>query len=74
MTAVDPKGTTPGLSPSAKPQEDVINLKCRDTRCDGMQAVEIKVPSGISGRRIYRCIKCNHTWGVGVGGGFLNSL
>jgi hypothetical protein len=73
--SIDPQGTAPGLSPGAKPQEKTINLKCRNTgRCDGMQATEIKVPSGLHGRRIYRCTKCNHTWGVPVGGGALNSL
>jgi len=73
--SIDPQGTAPGLSPDAEPKEEIIHLKCRDTRrCDGMQAVEIKVPSGVQGRRIYRCLKCNHTWGVGVGGGFLNNM
>jgi hypothetical protein len=72
--SIDPKGTTPGLSPNAKPKEDVINLKCRNSHCDGIEAVEIKVASGAQGRRIYRCLKCNHTWGVPVGGGFLNNM
>lgn len=71
---IDPRGTAPGLSPGAKPQEKVLNLKCRDRRCDGMTAIQIEVPSGLHGRRIYRCTKCNHTWGVPVGGGALNNL
>lgn len=71
---IDPKGIAPGLSPGAEPQEKIIHLKCRNTGCDSMTAIEIKVPSGIHGRRIYRCTKCNHTWGVPVGGGVLNNL
>jgi DNA-directed RNA polymerase subunit M/transcription elongation factor TFIIS len=74
MSNIDPSGTTPGLSPNAKPEEKILNMKCRNKNCNSIQAKQINVPAGTHGRRIYRCVKCNHTWGVPVGGGFLNSL
>lgn len=63
---VDPRGTTPGLAPQAKPQEDVVNLKCRNPKCRSISATEIKIPN--KGTRIYRCTKCSHTWTIAVGG------
>ena len=66
---VDPKGVTPGLAQKAQPQEDVIHLKCRNRKCDGITAVEIKIQGQEhTGRHIYRCLTCNATWGVPVGG------
>lgn len=66
---VDPKGVTPGLAQQAKPQEEVIHLKCRNGKCDSITAVEIKIKGQErTGRHIYRCTKCNATWGVPVGG------
>lgn len=66
---IDPKGVTPGLAQQAEPQEETVHLKCRSRGCDGMTAVEIKIKGQErSGRHIYRCTECNHTWGVPVGG------
>lgn len=62
----DPRGTTPGLAPSAKPSEAVINLKCRNPKCKSITATEIKIPN--KSQRIYRCTKCGHTWTISVGG------
>lgn len=36
-----------------------------------MEATEIKLGGAEHhGQRLYRCIKCGHTWGVSVGGHF----
>lgn len=44
-----------------------LNIKCRNPKCDSIRAVEIQYPGGT---RVYRCIKCNHTQFVPVGGAF----
>jgi transposase-like protein len=64
---IDPRGTTPGLTPAAKPDENLINLKCRNPKCTNITATEIKVPNR-KGIRIYCCTKCGHTWTISVGG------
>jgi DNA-directed RNA polymerase subunit M/transcription elongation factor TFIIS len=67
----DAEGTQPGLI-GAAPVEKVINLKCRSPRsCDSMEATEVKIGGAEHhGQRLYRCVKCGHTWGVSVGGHF----
>ena len=70
LPKVDPAGVTPGLAEKAALEEEVIYLKCRNSKCDSMEAVEIKlkdVPPQI-GQRVYRCIKCGNTWALKVGG------
>jgi hypothetical protein len=68
---IDPAGVTPGLAEKATPKESVIFLKCRNEKCDSMEAVEIKLESPPQiGQRAYRCVKCNHTWALRVGGSF----
>jgi hypothetical protein len=65
----DPRGNTPGLSPKAQIDPDkVINMKCRNPKCDSIQAVEIKI-AGSEGQRVYRCIECGMTMPINVGGG-----
>jgi hypothetical protein len=69
---VDPAGVTPGLAEKATLKEKVVFLKCRNEKCDSMEAVEIElkeVPPQI-GQRAYRCVKCNYTWALRVGGPF----
>ncbi len=63
---VDPAGTTPGLQPDTPPKQ-LVNLKCRNTNCDSIEAEIIKIP-GQESQRLYRCTKCSHTWGINVGG------
>jgi hypothetical protein len=66
---VDPAGVTPGLSERATPKETVVYLKCRNPKCDSMEATEIglETPPQV-GQRAYRCVKCGHTWSLKVGG------
>lgn len=71
MSNVDPKGVQPGLAPQAKPEEKIINLRCRNTgRCDSMTAKEIRIGNHNKngGQRIYRCTECGHSWGINTGG------
>lgn len=72
----DPKGTTPGLNPGVKPEPKIQHLKCRENSCDSVQAIEITALAGgvqsdgggANHTRLYQCIKCKHTWVIGVGG------
>lgn len=70
----DPKGTTPGLTSEAKPEPKIHHLKCRANSCDSVQAIEITSNggqadgAGVSHNRLYQCIKCKHSWAIGVGG------
>jgi len=63
---IDPAGTTPGLTPQ-EPEEVEIHLRCKNTNCDSILAVEIKTPIP-SPRRLYRCSKCKQVSGINVGG------
>jgi hypothetical protein len=63
---IDPAGTKPGLKHNV-PEPKRHNMRCRNSsNCDSMEVVEIN--ANTPGRRIYRCVKCNVTWGVPVGG------
>lgn len=64
----DPKGTTPGLDP-AQSKDKTVNMKCK--KCPSMDAVVVDIGgdgSSASHNRLYRCVKCNYSWGVSVGG------
>lgn len=63
---IDPRGTTPGLSPQAKLEEKVINMKCRNRKCTSITATEIKIQN--KSQRVYRCTECGNTWFINVGG------
>lgn len=64
----DTGGVRPGLTPDT-PKEKVINLKCRNEHCDSFEAMEIQLTApSHHGQRLYRCKKCNHSWGVSLGG------
>jgi hypothetical protein len=63
---VDHAGTKPGLTPQA-PEPKIHNMRCKNKNCDSMQVTEMVIP-GMAGRHMYRCIKCNTTWGVVTGG------
>jgi hypothetical protein len=69
--SVDPKGTSPGLAPvSAAPQ--TVSIKCK--KCPSMTAAIIAIGSEdgpMNHQRLYRCVSCNATWGINVGG-FVN--
>jgi DNA-directed RNA polymerase subunit M/transcription elongation factor TFIIS len=64
--AIDPAGVTPGLS-NSEPVEKTVQLKCRNPRCSGIEAVEVHL-QGSPGQRLYRCLKCGHPWSLNVGG------
>ncbi len=63
---IDPTGTSPHAVPE-KPAEDVVNMRCRRDGCDSITAVQFQIPTQ-PGRRLYRCTKCRHSWGLNVGG------
>ncbi len=63
---IDPAGTKPGLLPQPEAPK-IHNMRCKNTGCDSMQVTEMKIP-GLAGRHVYRCVKCNTTWGVVTGG------
>lgn len=66
--SIDLEGTTPGLAPATTPQK-VLNMRCRNERCDSIEAVEVPVESlPHAGHRVYRCLKCGHTRPLSVGG------
>lgn len=64
----DAGGVSPGLT-AAPPPKKTIHLKCRSGKCESLEAEEIKleVPSH-HGQRLYRCVKCGHSWGLALGG------
>lgn len=76
MSSFDPKGTAPGLTPSAG-QPKVIHLKCKNENCKSVRAIEIVTAPTVEGMgathsRLYQCVECKHSWPVTVGGGFAN--
>jgi len=66
---IDPTGTSPVPTPEAEEIPD-LNMKCKRPGCDSITAQEIKIPGNTtaSGRHMYRCKKCNHTWNTNLGG------
>ena len=50
------------------PQENTVSLKCKNPthQCPSITAVEIKQPN--KAVRLYRCVKCNYTRPITVGG------
>lgn len=54
--------------PVNAPNYEQISMKCRNGRgCDSITAEIIVIP-GQEAQRLYRCVKCKHTWGLNVGG------
>ena len=54
--------------PVNAPNNEQVNLKCRNPRgCDSITAEIIKIPHQ-DRQRLYRCTKCQHSWGINVGG------
>lgn len=52
-----------------KPQQPAlkeVSMKCKNPKCASITAVEVPYPA--PGTNLYRCVKCNHTWPVTVGG------
>lgn len=43
-----------------------VSLKCRNPKCDSITAEVI--PHPYPGSRMYRCVRCKHTWAINVGG------
>lgn len=70
MPNFDPSATTPGLANPEKKDPDTVNMRCRNAQnCDGIEATEIKIGGAEhAGQRVYRCVKCGHTWSLMVGG------
>lgn len=72
--SIDPKGTQPGIIPTA-PKPKVVNLKCRMDGCGSVEAIEISPApqsenAGAPLQRMYQCTQCQGTWGLPVGGHF----
>lgn len=65
---IDPAGTKPGLQPEAE-KPKTVNIRCKRAGCDSIEAV-LMTPPNAQGRHLYRCAKCNMTWGIAVGGVF----
>lgn len=63
---IDPTGTSPQALPPEPAPIPEVNMKCRKAGCDSITAVQM--PIGQPGSRLYRCVKCNHSWGLNVGG------
>jgi DNA-directed RNA polymerase subunit M/transcription elongation factor TFIIS len=67
---IDHTGTEPGLQ-SKEDEIPKINLRCKSfPQCDSVLAIEVKIPGMHPSTRLYRCVKCQRTWGVPVGGAF----
>lgn len=66
---IDPAGTKPGLAPSAAEAPKTVHMKCKRPECDSIQAIEMSNPN-TQGRHLFRCAKCNATWGIATGGSF----
>lgn len=66
----DPSGTTPGLANKEASQDKTVNMQCRNPRgCTSIEAVEVRLEAPEQhGNRLYRCVKCSHTWGISLGG------
>jgi len=62
---IDQKGTEPGLVNAPK-EPKPVNLRCRNSGCDSMTAIEV-TPPGTPGHR-YQCTRCKNTWGINTGG------
>lgn len=65
---IDPAGTKPGLSPTTEPPVPTLHMKCKRPECDSNIAIEVKIPTSASGRRLYQCVKCKVSWGINTGG------
>lgn len=69
----DPTGTQPGLNPAVTEEQKLIAMRCRVERCTSTQVTEIAPPSNLENagaphNRVYRCVKCGHSWAASVGG------
>ena len=63
----DPEGRVPGLAPKVRLEDKVLNMKCRNLKCNSITAVEIVIQGG-GGQRVYKCTECGHPVVVNVGG------
>jgi transposase-like protein len=59
---------------SPEPEFREVNITCNRSRdrkgigqCDSIRAF---IVGGSNGRTQYRCVKCNYTWAISVGGSF----
>ena len=66
---IDPAGTKPGLASPAPEEPKTVHIKCKRPGCDSIKAIEMTNPNP-QGRHLYRCAKCNTTWGIATGGSF----
>lgn len=67
---IDPTGTAPGLVAQEK-KEERLAMRCRQSKCDSMEAVEMHIPGyEQSGVHMYRCVKCKNTWNTNLGSSF----
>jgi hypothetical protein len=64
---IDPAGTIPGLKEKSK-EIPTVHVRCRNSGCDSILAIEIEIPGQKGGSHLYQCCKCKRTWGVAMGG------
>ncbi len=65
---IDPTGTQPGVQPQVKEPKKHF-MKCKNKDCAGVEVYEMNIPGlAGAGTHVYRCVKCNLTWGVATGG------
>jgi uncharacterized Zn finger protein len=60
------KNVNSELSELPAQKEHRINIKCRNSKCSSIVAVEIKVLQKYL--NVYRCVECGKTWVVPIGG------
>lgn len=62
---IDFKGTAPGAT-APTPAPKVVNIRCK--QCSGDKATEMTAPGTPPGIRMYRCLDCEYSWHIHVGG------
>jgi len=64
---IDQTGTAPGIQ-SIKPEIKTVAMKCRNAGCLSMKMEELGGSDSQKSSRVYRCVKCNYTMEVALGG------
>jgi DNA-directed RNA polymerase subunit M/transcription elongation factor TFIIS len=69
----DAHGVGPGLANQKEAEPKVIHLKCPNSRCKSVRAIQItpqptNETQGAPHNRTYQCVECKYVWGVSTGG------
>lgn len=65
--SIDHTGTAPGLKEAAEEEVPKLHMRCKNSNCDSILAIEIKAGAMV-GHHLYQCVRCRMTWGVATGG------